>query len=341
MKSIAIIGYFGYVTNQIDGQTIKTREIYQLIKDKLPNTNLKYVDTQNLQKNKITTYFRLLCCVLSCSVIIYLPGQNNLKRFFPILFNLSKLLGHKIIYPVVGGWLAEYISDKPDLQNKLREINAILVETNNLKNKLEKQYGFSNVDILTNFRSSNYAPYKNNIPSQLRVVFMARITEAKGCNIIFNVARLLKENGIDYIIFTFYGKIDPSYESEFLQKLDNNPNCNYGGIIEPDDVYSILNKHDLLILPTHYEGEGFPGSIVDAYKAGIPVMVSNWKDIPEFVLEGETGFVLDPFDEHGYYNKLKDVYLNHKLLLDLKNQAFKESQKYSAESGWKVLSRYL
>lgn len=31
-KNILIIGYFGYVTNQLDGQTIKTRNVFDLIK---------------------------------------------------------------------------------------------------------------------------------------------------------------------------------------------------------------------------------------------------------------------------------------------------------------------
>lgn len=38
-----------------------------------------------------------------------------------------------------------------------------------------------------------------------------------------------------------------------------------------------------MLLPTHYYTEGLPGSVLDAYMSGIPIIVSRWKHASEFV----------------------------------------------------------
>ena len=49
-----------------------------------------------------------------------------------------------------------------------------------------------------------------------------------------------------------------------------------------------------MLLPTHFFTEGLPGSIVDAYISGIPVIVTEWKHAREFVDDGLTGYII-PF----------------------------------------------
>lgn len=339
MNNIFILGYFGYVTNQLDGQTIKTREIYELFKTKYTGA-VTFFDTQNF-KNKPLNIIKLFKLVHNSNVIVYLPGQSNLRYVFPLISLFIKKRT-KIIYPVVGGWLDSFLCDRPWLIKQLSKFTLIGAETKRLKNNLESLYHFNNVKVLTNFRSKEYVPFANPINGILRVVFMARITRAKGCDTIFEIAERLEKENIDNIKFTFYGKIDPSYESVFLGRIKKlNNNCSYGGLIQPQDVYSTLNRHDVLILPTFYEGEGFPGSVIDSYKAGIPVIVSKWKDLPEFVVQGKTGFVVELNRHEDFYKLLIKLSKDSEALSDLKKHAYLESMNYSSEGAWSVISEYL
>ena len=80
---ILIIGYFGYKTNHIDGQSGKTRNVFNLIKsNEFNNLEINYFDTQTLRYNK----FRIITLLknLFCSQLIYLPGQKNLSYFSPL-----------------------------------------------------------------------------------------------------------------------------------------------------------------------------------------------------------------------------------------------------------------
>lgn len=98
----------------------------------------------------------------------------------------------------------------------------------------------------------------------------------------------------------------------------------------------------MLILPTQYYTEGFPGSILDAYIAGIPVIVTDWKHSHEFVIENKTGFIV-PFGESvdEIVEKIKLLYFNRDLLHNMKINAREESKKYSEDAAWNVLKKYL
>lgn len=52
MNKVLVLGYFGNLTNQLDGQTVKTRDVYRLAKEQLTDCDIEYFDTQSLHKSK-------------------------------------------------------------------------------------------------------------------------------------------------------------------------------------------------------------------------------------------------------------------------------------------------
>ena len=202
-----MLGYFGYLSNQIDGQTIKTRSIYSLLYQNAQNAHIIYFDTQQFQKSKIRllSLIRLLCKI---DIVIYLPGKKNLKFISPIVFFLSKLLKYKTIYPVIGGWLSEYIENRKYLQNNLQKVEAVLVESSALQKRLEMNYNFTNVVLFPNFRIHNFKPLGIEEHAEVRLVFMARIMKEKGCDLIFDYIHYYQNSHINIpISVSFYGPI--------------------------------------------------------------------------------------------------------------------------------------
>ena len=342
MRKILVLGYFGYLSNQIDGQTIKTRSIYSLLYQNAQNAHIIYFDTQQFQKSKIRllSLIRLLCKI---DIVIYLPGKKNLKFISPIVFFLSKLLKYKTIYPVIGGWLSEYIENRKYLQNNLQKVEAVLVESSALQKRLEMNYNFTNVVLFPNFRIHNFKPLGIEEHAEVRLVFMARIMKEKGCDLIFDYIHYYQNSHINIpISVSFYGPIISEYETDFNRKLlEYGDYAHYYGVIDPINVYEVLSKQDILLLPTFYEGEGFPGSIIDAYIAGLPVIASRWKDLPEFVDEGLSGFTFDLNRKKDFFYAFNSLILDPILLHKMKIYALKKSKSYSAESAWKILKQYL
>jgi glycosyltransferase involved in cell wall biosynthesis len=60
------------------------------------------------------------------------------------------------------------------------------------------------------------------------------------------------------------------------------------------DIAEQLAQHELFLLISHWEG--FPRSILEAMRAGLPVVASDVGGVRESVVQGETGFVVAPQD---------------------------------------------
>lgn len=329
MKKLLVLGYFGYQTNQLDGQTVKTRDVYRLAKEQLEEYTVDFFDTQDFQKSK-THVLKMFGKVVRCNVLLYLPAQNNLKLLFPIIFVLSFLFRVKIHYFVVGGWLNEFLNTLPLHRFMLRCVSGIHVETKRLKNDLEESYGFKNVDIFPNFRFFKYSPRPLE-SVKLKIVFMARIMMQKGLDWIFDLAEYIDAKGMhEKYSITFYGQLaeeDKSYFEEHVKRYDF---VEYHGGLQPVEIHETLSKYDVMILPTHFFTEGLPGSVVDAYISGIPVIVTEWKHSHEFVDDGRSGYIV-PFED-GKQQMIDKVVMLEKdrsILANLKKNALAKREEFA------------
>jgi glycosyltransferase involved in cell wall biosynthesis len=171
---------------------------------------------------------------------------------------------------------------------------------------------------------------------------MSRVIKEKGLDVIFRfIDRLNELNLTNTIQIDFYGPIPPNENEYVLGNIKKYANLSYKGILDPEMIHQTLNNYDVMILPTRYPGEGFPGAILDAYISGIPVVVSNWKDIPSFVENGQTGNVFDLNNELEFGNNLIHLYNNKDLLYQMKLNSFEKSKEYSAEKCWEILNPFL
>ena len=50
----------------------------------------------------------------------------------------------------------------------------------------------------------------------------------------------------------------------------------------------------LLVLPTYFVSEGHPGAIIEAMQAGVPVISTQHRAIPELITNGQNGFLIPP-----------------------------------------------
>ena len=336
-KRIFVLGYFGYFSNQIDGQTIKTRNVYDLLKTKSVNTSLTYFDTDLYKKSKFLL-LKSIYLLITSDICVYLPGKKNLTFLFPVFFVFARLFSVKLIYPVVGGWLPDYLKCH-SLQRKMLNPVIMLVESNHMKQRLISEYAFRNVECFPNFRIHNFNQLpdrKQTYDNNLKIVFMSRIMIDKGVDVIFRFIDYIQEKEQNkHFQISFFGPIiDRDF---FKEKLEHYPMVSYNGILEQEDIYKTLSLYDVLVLPTRYKGEGFPGAIIDAYISGIPVISSNWKYLEEFVDNGKTGYVYNWQNEVEFYELLLNLINKPFLLPELKRNAVNESKKYTPEKAWSIL----
>lgn len=339
-ERLLVIGYFGFETNQIDGQTIKTRNIYNLLSS---NYETHFFDTEVLKKKK-TKLFSLILLTAKYKYIYYAGGKRNLRLFFPILYFISKIRKGSIIYIAIGGWMHEFLKSKnPIYTYMVKKTKSVLVETEHLRKNLQ-DIGIENTEWIPNFRISSEpkAGKKSKENNELKVIFMARIVKEKGIYLLLDFYEMYKTERPRYkknISIDFYGPVNNTDAKNFYNRISQlEPGVKYKGIIDPYDIYETLPYYDLMILPTYYEGEGFPGTILDSYLCGIPVIATAWKQIPEFVANGETGFLIN-YDIDDLASKIEKISNNEDLLRNLSFNAFEKAKNYSPEVALEILVR--
>lgn len=337
---VLVLGYFGYNTNQLDGQTVKTRDVYRLVSD--IDSDVDYYDTEDFKYRRLSI-FKMFWKVMNSDVICYLPAHNNLKYIFPVIFFIALVFRVRIHYFVVGGWLAEYVENLPVHRFMLSKLRGIHVETKKLKEDLETSYSLNNVSIFPNFRFFNIDETKSLNKSQnaqsLNLVFASRVERAKGLDTLLKIADLLVERGMDSnVSIHFYGKKKDDYYDKYLHSI---PFYQYKGEIQPQDVIDTISKYDALIFPTHYDGEGCPGILIEALAAGLPIIASNWKYNGEFVVNNENGFLCNVLNAEDYVNVIELLLCDRGRLMEMSVNSFNMSYAYSAANAKSMMMNIL
>ena len=326
-KRILVLGYFGYQNNQLDGQTIKTRNVYALIKQ-IYGEEVFYFDTQILSKRN--NVWKMLSALLHCEKLVYLPASRNLKWIFPFLFLLSNIIRFDIIYVVIGGWIGTFLKSNPLHCFMLRHIWAILSETALMRKLLMEQFHFNNVALLSNFRISDYTPVLST-HNKFKLVFMARVNRLKGLDYIFNLAKYLTQQSVQpHITIDFYGPIYFEDREYFLTEVGKYPFISYKGELNPSEINKVLNQYDLMLFPTQYYTEGLPGTIIDAFMSGIPVIATEWLHAHEFIINGMTGYII-PFKggQELFNQRIMYLYENMNVLMQMKKSAVETGKRFS------------
>jgi len=78
----------------------------------------------------------------------------------------------------------------------------------------------------------------------------------------------------------------------------------YCGVVPPDQAVATLRRYDILLLPTYHAGEGYPGVVLESFRAGRPVITTYWRAIPEIVDE-TCGILIDPHNADQLYDAMK------------------------------------
>lgn len=315
MEKICVIGHFAFGKKVYDGQSIKTRNFVSALIDAKGAESILCIDTYGGIKRIHIILMKTINAAFRCNNIVMLPAQNGLKFLGPFLFILNKIFGCKTHYVVIGGWLADYLKSNKLVDYCIKKFFQVYVETTNLKYRLESR-GFNNVSILPNFKALkilNKEDMNFERKKQYRLCIFSRIIEKKGIEVAVDVVKRINEKlNTDFFILDIYGHVDLDYQYRFDKLKNTFPKCiQYCGSVDSDKSTDVLKNYDLLLFPTLFFTEGIPGTIIDAYSAGVPVLASKWENWQDVIVNGETGLVYDFGNDVQFEEKLIQVFLKN------------------------------
>lgn len=158
----------------------------------------------------------------------------------------------------------------------------------------------------------------------------SRVMYEKGVeDAIWAVTKVNQSNPKYRCRLDIYGPVDVGYQERFEKILQKAPDfIQYKGSVESDRSGTVLNGYHLLLFPTRFYTEGIPGTIIDAYAAGIPVLASGWKFAEEAVEDQRTGYIYPYGDTEALQNKLLQISGDPFMLNPLRNHCTKFSKRF-------------
>jgi len=309
---ICIIGHFGGDGTWNDGQTVKTRTIYDALQ-KYGVPAVSRVDTYYVRKNPVRFCFQLAASLFRDKKYIVLLSTNGRKVLFPVLFVMSRFLRKEVYHYAIGGRLAREAGENKNWKRYISAFKGNWMESTLLTNQLQAM-GIKNAVYVPNFKRLQILT-EEELPASFerpfRLCTFSRVMPEKGIEDAIRAVQSLNGKAGEWLVtLDIYGPVPEAYKGLLQELLGQSADCRYCGVVEAGKSVEALKAYYLLLFPTNRRHEGMPGTIIDALSAGLPVVARRWRYCDEMLTHGETGYIYD-FDQPEKLEELIEYAVTH------------------------------
>lgn len=336
MRRVCVCGHFGGNELSLDGQTVKTKTVAEELALQLGESEVETIDTHGGKRSLPRVLAAIPRALKGCANFVMMPAQNGLRVLTPALLLFNLPFGRRLHYVVIGGWLPAFIEGRRLLAGGLKRFDFIYVETGSMKERLEGM-GFSNVVVMPNckrLRILDPNELEYGVAEPLRLCTFSRVMEEKG---IEDAVRAVGEAnaalGRTAFGLDIYGRVDAG-QRDWFEGLRRRfgEGVAYRGEVPPERAPEALRPYFALLFPTRFRTEGVPGTVIDAYAAGVPVICSDWDNRREIVEDGVTGRVYGFGDYEGLLSLLLEIAADPEALVRLKPACLERAREYGPEA---------
>lgn len=331
---IGIIGHFGGDKEYTDGQTVKTRSVYNALYD-AGYRDIAEVDTYFVKKSPVRFILSFLKAVLTCKKYIVLVSAKGRRILFPVLYGMSRVFRREIYHYAIGGRLYDELLQKPRWIRYVSSFQGNWMESRLLAEQL-RSLGIRNADYVPNIKRITVlreADLPKRFTAPYRFCTFSRVMKEKGIeDAIGAVCAVNREYG-DVARLDIYGPVESGFEETLAQLTARSDSAaRYCGVAEPDKSVDTLKDYYMTLFPTRYWREGMPGTVLDSLAAGVPVIARRWKYCDEMLENHVTGLVY-AFDEPESLPGLIRYAIDHEeIIREMKINCLRKAAEYDPAS---------
>ena len=247
-------------------------------------------------------------CLSKNPAIVYIPiSQSNAGYLRDgLLIAVGKLLSNaRIVIHLHGGYFRTFYDQTNFLMKRfidltMKSCDRVIVLGNCLKWIFDKWFDEQCIDVVpTGTAMRPKLDSKFSIQKDRYVItYLSNLLKTKGIvDTIESVKHVTsKHENVKYKIAGSWSNKEPETKSECMRLLKANgieDVVDILGVVTGDDKADLLIDTDIFVFPTYYPFEGHPAAIVEAMSAGCPVISTKHAAIPETVIDGETGILVE------------------------------------------------
>lgn len=331
----------GSLPPPVGGTTVLLRSLVEALRAR-PDVSVDVVNTSGIRRSGVRGLWRLLCvvsllvgrtpCVDVVSSHVHL---SSMHLTVPAALLAARFFRKPFLLRLFGG--KDYRTLPPRRQGRVRRViaraDAFLVESRALVRSAEAD-GIPGVKWYPNSRPMPPLPADTATKERRceRFVFVGHIRTDKGIRELLEAASQLRGN----VVVDVYGTLGYDVTEAAFSRSGG---ATYRGALPPGNVLETLGRYDALVLPTYHEGEGYPGVVLEAYAAGLPVIATCWGGLPEIVDES-TGILVPPRDPSALAGAMKALSEDPGLYTRLREGVLKKRMEFAAERWTDVFVEY-
>jgi glycosyltransferase involved in cell wall biosynthesis len=248
-------------------------------------------------------------------------AQTTIGFFKDAMFILIASAGKgKVLVQLRGsGFRAWYESAGPITKKLTRytlsKAEGVIVLGEKLRYLFEPFFNLEKIFVAPNGADYRIVPgNRSEDASAVNLLYLANLQGSKGIEDVIRGINILKEDPSLKFKLTVAGAWRDVHTKEVCTRLvkDHSLPVEFIGPVQSDRKMELLGQSDIFIF-TPREPEGHPWVIVESMAAGLPVISTDQGAITESVIDGENGFIVDPYSPEQISKKLSELINNTEL----------------------------
>jgi glycosyltransferase involved in cell wall biosynthesis len=229
---------------------------------------------------------------------------------------LKKIFRRELIIEIHGDWVeGTFLSKKRRLEFLERKIvpylarfslknaDKIRAVSEHTKKSARKIFSDKPYFVFPAFTDLDIFLQEKNVKFDNYVLFVGHLEKVKGVEYLIDAFnKIHKEFPGFRLVLVGDGGEKRNYELRIMN-YELNDRIKFTGELPLEQVRDIMKNCYCLVLPSL--SEGLPRVLIEAMALGKPVVGSNVHGIPDLIKDGYNGFLAEPKDSRGLYEKMK------------------------------------
>lgn len=256
--------------------------------------------------------------------IVYVPiAQDKLAFLRDSLFLIpARAMGKKVVVHLHGGYFDKfYQNSSPYMRYLVRysigKAARGVVLGESLICMLSDVLPLEKIRVIPNGIPDHYAcESKSSERRNYVILFLSTLMKEKGVFTVLDALPRIAERvpGVEMIFAGEWLRADEEARAHrIVRDLKLDTHVRFLGPVAPPMKFEVIRNADIFVMPTYYKNEGHPYVLLEAMSAGLPIVTSKAGCIPETVIDGSNGFIIDAKNVDEFANKVISILTDEKL----------------------------
>lgn len=256
--------------------------------------------------------------------IVHIHGASRgsfFRKWFYFIIS-KKCFGKKVIYHIHGAEYHLFVEEsssfiKRRIETVINQADLIIVLSDWWKNYFESNFPNGSFKRVYNPIKVAKVERENIIGSLMKFLFLGHISKRKGCFEIIEVAKELRDIGMNNFQVQIGGNGEIDKLESLIKEHELGDNIKFLGWVSGEQKAELFFESHVFLLPSH--NEGLPVSILEAMAHSLPVISTKVGGIPEMIVEGGSGFLINPGDLENLIQKMEFFINNREKAFEMGN----------------------